>query len=268
MTRAATTLPEAFKGRRQLQSEERFPFACHPGVPCFKQCCADVTILLTPADILRLSRKVGLHTRAFLERHTIMPAAGDLGLPVVMLRMSDDDERRCPFVGEKGCTVYADRPWACRMYPIGMGVPPARAGVEPEPVYVLFEDDFCRGREESRTWTVEEWRRDQQVDTLESLDAGFRAVVTHPWFIGGTRRLSSRQLEMFVMAAYDLDTFRTFVLESTFLKRFVIEPELEQRLATDDEALLDLAFLWLRFALFGEPTLTVRDAPAHEGRTS
>ena len=266
MTTAVTDLPEAFRGRHQLGPDERFPFACHPGVPCFNHCCSDVTILLTPADALRLARRLEIRTGEFLERHAIMPAASGTGLPVVMLRMRDEEGRRCPFVGEAGCTVYDARPWACRMYPVGMGVPPARAGVEPEPVYVLFEDDFCHGRETGRTWTVEEWRRDQRVDEQEALDAGFRSVVAHPWFIGGTRRLDRRQLEMFVMAAYDLDTFRTFVLESTFLRRFVIEPECEQRLATDDDALLDLAFRWLRFALFGEPSLAVRTAPPEEGR--
>ncbi len=267
MTCATTTLPEAFRGRHQLEPNERFPFSCHPGVPCFNQCCSDVTILLTPADALRLARTLGMGTREFLDRHTLMPATSEVGLPVVMLRMEEAGPHRCPFVGEQGCTVYDARPWACRMYPVGMGVPPARAGVEPEPVYVLFEDDFCHGRNEQRTWTVEEWRRDQRVDEQEALDAGFRSVMAHPWFIGGTRRLDRRQIEMFVMAAYDLDTFRTFVLESSFLKRFVIEPEHEQRLATDDAALLDLAFRWLRFALFGEPTLVVRTAPAGEGRT-
>ena len=89
MTCATTTLPEAFRGRHQLEPNERFPFSCHPGVPCFNQCCSDVTILLTPADALRMARRLGMGTREFLDRHTLMPAASEVGLPVVMLRMEE-----------------------------------------------------------------------------------------------------------------------------------------------------------------------------------
>jgi hypothetical protein len=60
------------------------------------------------------------------------------------------------------------------------------------------------------------------------------------------------------MAAYDLDTFREFVFSTTFVKRFELEPELVEALRTDDHALLRFAFRWLRFALFGEPTVRLR----------
>jgi hypothetical protein len=64
---------------------------------------------------------------------------------------------------------------------------------------------------------------------------------------------------MFHMACYDLDTFRTFIFESSFRDRFELEPELEEQLATDDEALLRFAFRWLRFAMFAEPTMKARE---------
>ena len=60
------------------------------------------------------------------------------------------------------------------------------------------------------------------------------------------------------MACYDLDRFRRFVFESTFLQRFEVEPELVERMRGDDEELLRFAFRWLRYALFAEPTMTAR----------
>jgi hypothetical protein len=143
------------------------------------------------------------------------------------------------------------------MYPLGMALPPARAGVDSEPVYFLFEDDFCLGREESSEWTVERWRKDQQVQPREELEAGFREIVSHPWFIGG-RQLDPKRIELFHTACYDLDEFRRFVLESSFLRRFEIEESVVEEIGTSDEALLRFAFRWLRFALFAEPTLKVR----------
>jgi hypothetical protein len=151
------------------------------------------------------------------------------------------------------------------MYPVGMALPPARAGVEPEPSYFLFEDEFCHGRGEPWTWTLESWQRDQGVYQREELEKGFRELVGHPWFIGG-RQLDPKRIDMFFMAAYDLDTFREFVFSSTFLRRFEVEDALVEALRTDDHALLLFGFRWLRFALFGEQTVQ-RKAAAMEGVT-
>lgn len=259
--RASDEVPEPLRGRRRLDAGATFCFDCHRGLDCFTRCCSDVNIVLTPADVLALARRTGLTTSEFLDRHTLSPITKELHLPVVMLRMGEAPEKRCPFVGENGCSVYEARPWACRMYPVGMALPPARAGVAPEPAWFLFEDDFCHGRTQARTWSVEAWRRDQGLGASEDLEQGFRDLVGHPWFIGG-RQLDPRRIEMFFMAAYDLDTFREFVFSTTFVKRFDLDDELVEALRTDDRTLLLFGFRWLRFALFGEPTLRRREAVA------
>ena len=141
-----------------------------------------------------------------------------------------------------------------------MALPPARVGVEPKPMYFLLEDDFCEGHGEPKKWTVDEWREDQDLASREELEAGFREIVSHPWFIGGTRKLDSKRMDMFFTACYDLDKFRTFVFDSTFLERFDLEPELVEQLREDDDELLRFAFRWLKLALFGEPVLKVRDS--------
>ncbi len=255
------SLPEPLRNKRQLGAASTFCFDCHPKLECFTQCCSDVNIVLTPADVIGLARRTGLTTRDFLDRHTLSPITKELHLPVVMLRMGPAPEKRCPFVGDQGCSVYDTRPWACRMYPVGMALPPARSGVEPEPAYFLFEDDFCHGRGEKRTWTVRSWQRGQGVDEREDLEKGFRELVGHPWFIGG-RQLDPRRIEMFFMAAYDLDTFREFIFSTSFVQRFDLGDALVEALRTDDHALLSFGFRWLRFALFGEPTVQRRVAAA------
>lgn len=254
----ADVLPEALRDQRTLEAGDRFRFGCHPGLSCFTNCCVDVNILLTPMDVLGLSRRLGMTTGEFISRHTLTPVTKDLHLPVLMLRMGEEPDRRCVFVGTEGCDVYQDRPWSCRMYPVGMGLPPARAGEEPKPVYFLLEDDFCKGRTEPKEWTVDRWRADQGVPAREEIEAGFREIVSHPWFIGG-RQLDPKRMEMFHTACYDLDKFREFVFNSTFLSRFELEDSLLTTLRDDDLALLRFAFRWLRFALFAEPTMKVRD---------
>jgi len=264
MSRAEPALPRILEGATRLSAGQSFPFTCHPGVPCFNACCADVNIILTPLDVLHLARARVLHTRDFLEAHTLHPVTKDLQLPIVLLRMGDEPDKRCPFLGADGCEVYEQRPWACRMYPLGMAIPPARAGEVPQPVFFVSEDAHCQGRcqPDAVRWTSDAWRRDQGITARDELESGFRELVSHPWFIGGRRQLDPRRIEMFHMACYDLDTFRSFVFESTFRDRFELAPELEGRIASDDEALLLFAFRWLKFAIFGEPTMTVRDRAA------
>ena len=252
-------LPLAMRNKRILEKDHSFRFGCHPGVPCFNSCCGDVNILLTPLDVLHLARGRGLTTGEFLSKHTLSPITKALQLPVLILKMNDDEHKKCPFLTEKGCGVYDNRPWACRMYPLGMGLPPAKAGVEPEPVYFLFEDDFCKGRAESSEWTVERWLTNQGIIERDALEEGYRVVVSHPWFIGG-RQLDPKRIDMFHMAFYNLDKFREFIFDSTFLERFVLEDELADQLRQDDEALLQFSSRWLRFALFGEPTMQVRES--------
>ncbi|HET8538552.1 MAG TPA: YkgJ family cysteine cluster protein [Anaeromyxobacter sp.] len=262
--RAAAPLPEPLANQRRLGADSTFCFDCGPGLECFTRCCSDVNIVLTPADVLALARRTGLATREFLDRHTLTPITKDLHLPVVMLKMGDAPEKRCPFVSAQGCAVYEARPWACRMYPVGMALPPARPGVEPEPTYFLFEDDFCHGRRTERTWTVAAWERDQGLRERDDLEKGFRELVGHPWFIGG-RQLDPRRIELFHMAAYDLDTFRAFIFSTSFVERFDLDRPLVEALRTDDHALLRFAFRWLRFALFGEPTVQLRRPSVMEG---
>ena len=64
---------------------------------------------------------------------------------------------------------------------------------------------------------------------------------------------------MFFIGCYDLDTFRRLVFKSSFLDRFDVAPDLAERLKSDDFELLRFAFRWLRFALFGEPTIPLRE---------
>jgi len=250
--------PAILKDKRTLALQDAFTFHCGPDRACFNTCCADVNIVLTPLDVLGLARRLGMTTTVFRARHTVTLETRDLQLPVVALRMEEEKEGRpCPLVGPEGCTVYEDRPWACRMYPLGLAVPPAHAGEEPEPLFFLFEDGFCEGHRDGPEWTVGAWRDDQGIPRREQLEEEFRRVVTHPWFIGG-RRLDPRRQELFLMACYDLDRFRELIFESSFLQRLVVDPDLASQLATDDLALLDFSFRWVRFALFAEPTLRVR----------
>ena len=107
------------KDSPRLGPDDRFEFACHPGVSCFNRCCGDVNIFLSPYDVLRIRKRLGMTSRDFLEKYALLPVQKDMKTPVVVLRMGDDEAKTCPFLTDEGCGIYSDRPWPCRMYPVG-----------------------------------------------------------------------------------------------------------------------------------------------------
>ncbi len=240
----------------RLDRSDSFKFNCHPGIDCFNTCCADINILLTPYDILRMKRRLGISSGEFLERYTLSPFNKQQTLPVIVLRMNDDDRRTCPFVSEQGCTIYEDRPWSCRMYPVGYASPTELA-METKPFYFLMDDKECRGLSENKQWTIEGWIKDQGIDKYDEFGELFKGVNYHPRLSMGMK-LAPQQLHMYHTVCYDLDSFRRFIIESTFLERFIVADEVIDTIKQDDEELLKFGFEWLKFSLFHEKTPLIK----------
>jgi Fe-S-cluster containining protein len=242
----------------RLGPDDTFKFSCHPGISCFNKCCGDVNIFLSPYDVLRMKRRLGMTSSEFLEKYTMMPVQKDMRTPVVMLKMNDDEAKSCPFLTEEGCGIYADRPWPCRMYPLGMAAQKDTPdGWRGERFFFLLQEEGCKGLGEAKEWTVREWMDDQGLDAYDEWGEGFKELTLHKFFEDGGV-LSPERMHMLFTACYDLDKFRQFVFESTLLQRFDVDEDFVEEIRYDDEALLRFAFLWLRFSLFGEPTMRVK----------
>jgi Fe-S-cluster containining protein len=246
------------KDSPRLGPDDRFTFACHPGVSCFNKCCGDVNIFLSPYDVLRMRKRLGMKSTDFLDKYALLPVQKDMKTPVVVMRMNDDEAKSCPFLTDEGCGIYSDRPWPCRMYPLGLASQKDTPdGWQGERFYFLMKEDVCKGFDEPREWTVQEWLEDQGIDDYDWWGEGFKELTLHPFFEdGGT--LSPEKMHMLFTACYDLDKFREFVFGSTLLERFEVDEDFVEQMRTDDEELLRFAFLWLRFSLFGEPTMKVK----------
>jgi uncharacterized protein len=241
---------------QRLGPDDTFTFACHPGVSCFNHCCADVNIFLSPYDVLRMKKRLGLTSGEFLDQYTLMPVQKDMKTPVVVLRMQDDEAKTCTMLGDEGCSIYSDRPWPCRMYPVGMASP--KEGSEEEGFYFLLQEEGCNGFESGKERTIREWLTDQGVKDYDDLGEEFKEIALHPRIQEG-KPLEPKQIEMFFMACYDLDKFRRFLFETTFFEKFDVEQTFIEDLKRDDIALLKFGFSWLRFSFFGEKTLKIKD---------
>ena len=227
----------------------RFRFTCGPEVECFTACCQKLELTLTPWDIVRLARRTGLSTTDFLERY-VRAEERPGRLPRVALMMNEDDGR-CPFVTDKGCSVYEDRPSACRTYPLARAAAPSPASAQVKESYFLVRESHCKGFESDQEWTVEEWLRDQGMGLYNELNDLWMTILARgPSVVQGPD--ADAKVRMFNLASYDLDKFRTFVLEGGLLDRLELPDRLVEKLRTDDEELVRFAYSWLRLALFGE----------------
>jgi uncharacterized protein len=91
-----------------LGRESAFSYQCN----ACARCCHDKEVHVGPYEILRLARCLRMTTTEFIAQHT--EAGGTL------LRTNDSNRRACIFLTYRGCGVYSDRPFVCRIYPLAL----------------------------------------------------------------------------------------------------------------------------------------------------
>jgi uncharacterized protein len=244
----------------KLTANSRFKFRCHNNVKCFTACCSNINIVLPPYDLLRLRKRLGLTTEEFICKYGQIEILAKTLLPVITLKMKDDEKKSCPFVTPDGCTVYEDRPTNCRYYPAGMATlrkNDAEGGKDE--FYFMVKEDHCKGFEEDKNWTVAEWRKDQGADLYDDMNRGWMEILIKKKSFGDNKEFPKIKNQMFFMLSTDTDYLRNFIFESSFLDTYDIPRERIEKAGTDDAELLKLGFEWLRSAMFAEQTLPFRD---------
>jgi len=245
---------------RYLLGNGTFRFACHSGIACFTRCCHNADMYLYPYDIIRLKQRLGLTSEEFILQHTLAAFRENPYFPNVMLKMSDLPDSPCSFSSKNGCTVYEDRPYSCRAYPLE----PALYGDEENRMHIqcyVARHSHCLGHREGREWTASQWIKDQQMDAYNEINAGWARIDTllrrNPF---GEKGQDSPAMKMAFMASYNMDTFRRFVFDSSFLSRFCVPQERLEDIRKSDTALLLLGFDWILRFLFGQGPLVERNA--------
>ena len=235
-----------------LGLDDTFHFGCTPQVPCFNQCCRDLNQFLTPYDILRLKRGLGLSSGRFLETYTRCNTGPQTGLPVVTLKAGPAPERQCPFVSAAGCTVYADRPSSCRTYPLVRLAVRSRQTGQTSARYALLQEPHCRGFDQPRNQSVAQWLASQEVVVYNEVnDLFLELIALKNRFQDGP--LGLREAFLFSLALYDLDRFREQLYRQGLLDRRDFSADELAAAERDDLALLKLGHRWVRQTLF-QPT--------------
>ncbi|MCP4688373.1 MAG: YkgJ family cysteine cluster protein [Desulfobacterales bacterium] len=245
---------------QRLEDGDVFFFRCHPDVSCFNRCCRNLNLFLYPYDVIRLRERLGVSSDEFIDHYVDVVLRPDACFPEVLLRMSENEERTCPFLSEAGCTVYPDRPDACRTFPVEMGQLFDAREKKIRPIRFFRPPDFCMGIHEKMEWTPKTWAKDQdavEYNRMTILWSEIKGLFqTDPWGAEGPKGPRAR---MAFMAAYNIDKFREFVFGSSFLKRYKVKaPILKKIKAGNDVELMKIGFSWLKLSIWGKSSKNLK----------
>ncbi|WP_320171996.1 YkgJ family cysteine cluster protein [Maridesulfovibrio sp.] len=232
----------------ELEPGKTFGFACHPQVRCFNACCGDLNLMLTPYDVLRLRRALGHDSKKFIHNHADISRTPGTGFPMCRLRMLDNAKRSCPFVRAEGCSVYENRPGACRTYPLGRA---SRMGENGEVIeqFFIVQEPHCRGFEEKKEWTSDEWLKDQGLEAYNAVNDRYMRIMNRTHQAGAV--LDERKLNMAFLALYQVDNFTNFIKDMNVFSRLDVSEERQQAILTDEEECLNFALDWVELLALG-----------------
>ncbi len=203
-------------------------------------------LALTPYDVLRLRMATGRTSRELLDQYIIIEQEPGEPFPRLYLTMIDDGRASCVFVSDQGCTVYEHRPAACRAYPLGRAVMRDASGTNQEH-FVLIRENHCQGFQEAVEQDVERYSREQELPIYNRFNDKMLAILQHDAIRKGFIP-SSKQIDLFILALYDIDTFRAMVLNDQI--ETVALTKTEKECLKSDEEMLLFAFNWVSQQLF------------------
>ena len=251
--------PELIPEGRTLVDDKPFLFHCHPAVSCFMHCCRQLELYLYPYDVLRLKNALRMHSADFMREHTLLARGSHPFFPAVMLKMADNEEHTCPFLLAAGCSVYEDRPSACRTYPLERAVEKRPGAKQLTIHYFMTHHPYCQGHTEHNQYTLAQWERDQFLHEFNLMNDQWAEVdalfASNPW--QGEGSAGPRQ-QLAFMVCFNIDDFRDYCRQHILLKRFALEKDRRRRIERYDAELLKFGFDWLLFVLGGRPTLRPR----------
>jgi len=247
-----------------LDGDTKISFRCHKGIDCFNACCSNIDITLTPYDVVRLKNRLGIDSSEFLLEYTVPYEMEKDGIAGVKFKPVEGGTA-CRFMTDEGCSVYEDRPTACRYYPVGLVSMRKQDEYTDSNSYALVEEEHCHGHREDRQLTIDEYREEQGLPEYDEQARGWRQLVLKKMSSGPTvGKPSKRSRQLFFMACYDVDRFRVFVNSEGFKQSFVLGEEEYEKLNNNDVEMMLFGFRFLKQVLFGEMSIEMREGALDE----
>lgn len=254
-------LPQTIEGNATIQ------FRCHKGIDCFNACCKNIDISLTPYDVVRMKKRLGMTSGEFLVKYTYPYEMEKDGIAGIKLQPVEGGSA-CQFMTDEGCSIYEDRPTACRYYPVALLSLRRQDEFTDRTAYALVQEAHCHGHQEDRKLTVDEYRKEQGVEEYDEFGRGWRQLILKKKSSGPTvGKPSQRSLQLFFIACYDVDQFREFIKSPSFDDVYEVDDAIKTKLYNDDVELMLFGQRFLAQVMFGDEFLKMRP-DAYERRAA
>jgi Fe-S-cluster containining protein len=195
--------PEDFG--EEIKPGTRFRFECHPELSCFGTCCA-TDVALTPYDIARMRRHMGIDTHEFLSFYCASRVDSRTGFPYVLLKRKENG--LCVFSESHGCDIYESRPSCCRHYPLARVIEDeGQDSKRPTKYYLQRRAAHCKGMGRGPEWTIETHCEENGLGPYERANDLFLQVPfafdTLPFGVRQDKEVQT----MIYQAVFDFDRF-------------------------------------------------------------
>lgn len=242
----------------RLLPTSKLQFDCHPGISCFNECCKRSRVTLTPYDLIRLKNRLGMQASEFVVRYTMPVELDAHGLPGIQL-LPAEGETQCPMLGENGCTVYEDRPTACRYYPVGSGAFREAEAPDASDFFFLVKEDHCKGHDEPKEQTIANYCDGQGTEPYDEFNALWNRLILKKRSAGpAVGKPSPRSLEFFFMCSFDMEGMHDFISTPSFQEVYDLSPEELDKILNDEFERLRFSFRLLDQVLYGQNTIPMR----------
>lgn len=136
----------------KIGMDEPFSFHC---TMCGKCCMDREDILLSPKDIYRMARELGMAPDDLFGQYCEAYIGQDSRIPIVRLKPREP-ARRCPLLKNRKCMVHNAKPVVCAMFPIGrcMVAENPKEGIgdfSKTRLEYIFVDPACGDKSETHT---------------------------------------------------------------------------------------------------------------------
>jgi len=137
------------------------------------------------------------------------------------------------------------------MYPLARGVSRSRVTGAITEQFMMLKEPHCLGIRQGNPRTVEQWIADQKLAAYNEInDKLIRIISLKNRRRRGALDLKSRRL--FFTALYDLDGFRSLIVNRGRLDGFRIDAALMDKALEDDLVLLEVGMQWIECVLFNQ----------------
>ncbi len=213
--------------KMKIDLDTPFKFHC---TQCGKCCINREDIMLSPYDLFRASKELGMTPQDFVKAYCDTYLGEASCMPIVRI-LPRGHIKRCPLMKDRKCSIHKTKPTVCAMYPIGRVIrmeanEKDRKPVTTDRIEYIFTNPGCGDNSESHT--VREWFGAFGIPIEDEFYIKWQDVIMHlgPMIQKCINQFSEETVNRVITLAYvklylDYDTSKEFMPQFVENTKFI-----------------------------------------------